>query len=802
MNPQEKRREVSLYDYLNLIYRHRVLIITVFLLTTISAWVFSMLSEPVYEASSVVKLALKETRLNVIPEISPSLRTVDPVQSQIEIIKSRALLENLVMKHGLNVSFLTPVDAFEFDTIWTTRQAKEGIYTIKFKDEYFQVIAPDGTIIGNGRLGELFDGEILGFLIRPKKKNYPLIVKFVVTSPDRVALSLKGIFKVTQKGQTDLAVISARGSSPEFVKKMADALADEYVAFTLYGLQEEAKALRRFLEEQLKKVEKELKSAEDSLRAFKERSGIFLLDESAKTLIERLSALQSELAKAETEKQEAEHRLASLRAQLGEKKATFGEYKQTASSPEVSSNPLVRSLKEKLTSLEIQKAMLLEKYTELHPEVVAVNREIAKTKEELNKAVANALKSGPSAADPIFQNLIAGIIESETKIQAAEGRINALKQLIKKYEEQMKLLPQKEVELAELTRRVEANRAVYSMLLNKLEETKIAEAQKSTDAKVIEYATTPLSPVRPNKKLNVILGAILGLVLGLGGAFILEYVDVNVKTPEEVEELLGVQVLGSIPYIKSGEETEPRVKLVTNLDPKSVTAEAYRSLKVNLRFASTGEPIRTFMVSSAKPEEGKTLTAVNLAITSVLAGERVILVDADMRNPSVHRFLELPKCPGFTNVLKGEETIDEAIKHPEAVKDLSVLTCGSEVNNALEIINSESFNRLLLELTNRFDTIIFDTAPILLVSDTLAMGDKVKNLLLVVRAGYTERPVLLAAMRAIKRTNINLIGAVVNAIHVQKHYGYYYPYKYYSYYEEKEKKTPIKKSFWSNLFKT
>jgi len=792
MNSEEKGREVSLYDYINLVYRHRVLIIVVFVITTLGAWIFSLLSPPVYQASSIVKLALKETRLNVIPEISPSLRTVDPVQSQIEIIKSRALLENLVMKHGLNISFLTPVDAFEFDTLWTTRRAKEGIYTVKFKGEYFQVFAPDGSVIGNGRLGEPFDGGVLGFLIRAKREDYPLVIKFIVTAPDRVALSLKGIFRVTQKGQTDLAVISAQGSSPDFVKKMADALADEYVAFTLYGMQEEAKALRSFLEEQLDKVERELRQAEDSLRAFKERAGIFLLDESARTLIERLSALQSELAKAETEKQEAEHKLASLRAQLGEKTATFEKYKQTASSPEVSSNPLVRSLKEKLTSLEIQKAMLLEKYTELHPEVVAVNREIAKTKEELNRAVANALKSGPSAGDPIFQNLIAGIIESETKIQSTEGRINALEQLIKKYEAQMKLLPQKEVQLAELTRNVEANRAVYSMLINKLEETKIAEAQKSTDAKVIEYATKPLDPIKPRKKMNVLLGAILGLVLGLGGAFVLEYVDVNVKTPEEVEELLGVQVLGNIPYIKSAEDAEPRVRLITNLDPKSVTAEVYRSLKVNLKFASTGEPIRTFMVSSAKAEEGKTLTAVNLAITSVQAGERVILVDADMRNPSVHRFLEMTKSPGFTDVLKGEETLDDAIKHPEFLRDLAVLTCGSDVSNTLEVINSESFNRLLNELVNRYDTVIFDSPPILLVSDTLAMADRVKNLLLVVRAGYTERPALIAALRALRRANINLVGAVVNAIHLQKHYGYYYPYKYYGY-EEREKRKGKKK---------
>jgi capsular exopolysaccharide synthesis family protein len=783
---EEEKREITLFDYLNVFYRYRFLILAVFIITTVSAYIFSSLSPPVYVARSVVKLALKEPKLSVVPEIYLATRTVDPVQSQLEVIRSKALAKKVVMMLGLNVRFLTE-SFLRMDTVWTTEEVLPGEYTLKFEDHDFWLIDPEERVLGRGRIGEIFEKNGIGFRLVLDEGSPPRIARFIVLNPLGVAGNVAGMFKVKQKGETNLAVIEAWGESPSLVSKAANALAKAYVDFALYGLIEEARATREFLERQVDKVEKELRKAENELKKFKERERIYFMDEAAKALVQRIASLESKLAEAKTNREEAKRRLENLRAQLESEKKTFGEYKVIASSPEVGSNPLVQSLRAKLTTLEMEKARLLEKYTTMHPEVEAVQREIDRVKNELEEAVKNALEVGPSAGDPVFRSIVSGIIESETKMNAEEGKIEALTTLINKYSEELKRMPEKEVKFAELTRRVESLRSTYKMLLSKLEEARIAEAKETGEAKVIDLAQVPIKPVKPKKKMNVILGALLGIFLGLGGSFLLEYVDLSVKTPDEVESLLNVQVMTSIPYIGKG--TSIREKLITALDPKGPEAESYRALRTNLKFV--GEPMPTLMaITSSTEKEGKTLTASNFALTLAQLGNRVLLVDGDMRNPNIHRIFDIQKSPGLREYLEGKGKFEEIVRNIEGT-NLSVIPSGEIPLNPLELIDSEKFDELLKKIKEEFDFIIFDTPPLLPVIDTLEMGTKMDGVLLVVKAGVTERPVLREAKKRLTRSKIRLLGAILNAVEVKKHYGYYYPYDslyYYGYGKRKERR--------------
>jgi capsular exopolysaccharide synthesis family protein len=318
-----------------------------------------------------------------------------------------------------------------------------------------------------------------------------------------------------------------------------------------------------------------------------------------------------------------------------------------------------------------------------------------------------------------------------------------------------------------MTRARDTAEKQYLMLASKLQDLQIRENARRSTARIIERAIPPVVPVRPRKLVNLALSLILGVLFGFCFAFVQEYLDDRLSTPDEADRLLGVPVLGHIPLI-GGDAG----RLMTLLPAHSPTAESYRSLRSSIGFAAIDAPLRTLLVTSSHQGEGKSTTSANLAICMAIEGRRVLLVDADLRRPNLHRILELPQTPGLTDVLMGNQKLSEALQ-PTEVPGLRVLTSGPVPPNPAELLNSTAMAHLVSELQSMADVVIFDTPPCLPVTDAPVLAAKVEGVLLVAEIGEARKADLKHAKELFDRAHARTVGLIFNKISGASG-GYYY----------------------------
>jgi uncharacterized protein involved in exopolysaccharide biosynthesis/Mrp family chromosome partitioning ATPase len=434
-------------------------------------------------------------------------------------------------------------------------------------------------------------------------------------------------------------------------------------------------------------------------------------------------------------------------------------------------------LQNRLADLETRKSELLQRYTELHPDVKEIEEQILRVKEQLRQ------------------------------------------------------MPEKELEYSRLTRDVEAYTNFYRITREKLELARIAEVEKIPEASLVDPADVPASPISPNKHLNYFLGTVIGLMLGLAGAFLVEQLDTSIGTIEDVENYLKLPALGVIPYLITAEDKKRnfierlwprefqgkekivhlRNQLLIHYSSSSPIFEAYRILRTNIQTEVFKEKIegKILLFSSSGPEEGKSITISNLAIVMAQGGLRTLLIDADMRRSTIHKLFGLrQKEPGlcdilrgttepneairtFTDILMGELGFDEALKIP-GLDNLSILTSGSSTTTPAELLSSIEMETLLGKLRNKFDVVLLDSPPVLAVADAAILASKVDGIILVYRVGKTARTVLLRTKTQLTESGASVKGIVLNNIspEMEMRYGYYYQYKYYGkYYVDKKEET-------------
>ncbi|MBA7633224.1 Tyrosine-protein kinase wzc [subsurface metagenome] len=395
-----------------------------------------------------------------------------------------------------------------------------------------------------------------------------------------------------------------------------------------------------------------------------------------------------------------------------------------------------------------------------------------------------------------------------------------IKEEMETLRKEMKLVPAEEIELTRIMREVSANESLYLMLQKKFKEAQIREAEKVGTVSVIDRAVGA-SLVSPNKKLNFGVGAVIGLMLGLLFAFVTESLDTSVGTIEEVEAYLKIPVLGVIPHIPEAREEVPfwrrhrvkakekgtrlREQLIVHWNPKSTVSEAYRSLQTNIDFTRMGKKGDTLLFVSAEPREGKTLTVCNCAVALAQMGKKVLLVESDLRRPVLHRIFGLKKEPGLTDILikklKAQEAIrtttdiilgdlkmEEVLKTP-GLDNLSLLTSGHLPPNPTELLGSPEMRELISEFKTKYDVILFDSSPILPVTDGTILGAQVDGVVMVYQVGRAARGALRRAKVQLDNAKAHILGIVLNDIRAAEMRlapHYYYRYRYYG--EEKERR--------------
>ncbi len=341
------------------------------------------------------------------------------------------------------------------------------------------------------------------------------------------------------------------------------------------------------------------------------------------------------------------------------------------------------------------------------------------------------------------------------------------------------------------------------MMTGKLEETKISQAGQGGNIRILDEAIEPGAPIKPNKRLNIMLGILIGLGLGFGVVFLIDYFDNTVRTIEEVEQL-GLNLLGAIPQIElnsKGDTFEGKnwpdsdvghvieSKLVTHFDPKSPISEAYRILRTNLRFTRVvDESLKTVVITSAGPREGKSTTVANLAITLANMGSKVVLVDSDLRRPVIHSIFGMEKENGLTNYMIDSMPFESILK-PTMIENLTIVPCGLLPPNPSELLGSQKMDEFINQLKAKFDMILFDSPPVIAVTDAAVLSNKVHGVVMVISAGNTNRDAIGRSKSLLENVNARIVGAVLNNVNVESTYGSSYYHYYHYYYGGKSKKS-------------
>ncbi len=321
-------------------------------------------------------------------------------------------------------------------------------------------------------------------------------------------------------------------------------------------------------------------------------------------------------------------------------------------------------------------------------------------------------------------------------------------------------------------------RSTYSSLVASFQQGKLAEAQAINNIVVAEPAKVPRLPIRPNTRTNALLAAVVGALLAMGAAFMVEYLDDTLKTPDDVERVSGLSTLGAIARLK---DTGGTRQLVAWLQSRAPESEAYRTLRTNIQFSSVDKPVRTLLVTSSGPGEGKSTTAANLAVVMAQTGQRVVLVDTDLRRPVLHKVFGVPNNTGLTAaMLAGDDLAMQTLLQPTGVENLSVLTSGPVPPNPSELLGSHRMASLIGNLAAAADLVVFDSPPVLAVTDAAVLGRQLDGVLLVVDAGKTREQALANATTELQQTGANVLGIALNRIDSRRGGYYYYYYHYYA----------------------
>lgn len=441
--------------------------------------------------------------------------------------------------------------------------------------------------------------------------------------------------------------------------------------------------------------------------------------------------------------------------------------------------------------------------------------------EELLRALGNDVKGirvSPSIQGKLTELELA-LFDLKQRYTDKHPAIKQIKDQISDLEKHLNGFSGQELEYARLNREVEVNRKLHAMLKEKLEEARITEAQKVSDVSILNPAVMPGSPVGTQKKTGVLLGGLTGIILGVIVVFIWESLDTSIGTIEDVENLLKLPVLGIIPSVKmkhQGKENffqrwfskflpvkQTRIdeiysRLVVHYEPKSLIAEAYRAIRTNLKISPS---LKTLLITSTTPQEGKTTVLTNLGLAITQTGLKTLLVSSDLRRPAIAKTFGLKEEPGInevitkvvdleevlrssSDIMMGEMKLNKIMETP-GMENINILTAGHVSANPAELLESKEMDTLIDELKNKFDLILFDSPPVLPVTDAMLLSSKVDGVILVYEAGRTARSVLLRAKRQLESAGAKILGVVLNHIRPESETTVNYPYYRYTYYGEK-----------------
>ena len=436
------------------------------------------------------------------------------------------------------------------------------------------------------------------------------------------------------------------------------------------------------------------------------------------------------------------------------------------------------SLKRKYEEQKIQLSQLLRDFTPMHPTVVTLKKELAALEEQI-EIQKKLLVAGQSSTMQGIESTLEQYKNAKRELEGLKAQKIAVAQVLQRTKDNLKALLKLKSQYSLLQREVESNQKLFEMILLKRKEVSLKEAMQISDVKIVEPARLSLTPVKPKKLLNLVLGCMVGLFAGIGLAFLLDYFDTTLKTKAEIHNLTNLPVLGILPEITEQKEEYSVIELIAQKAPMSPYTEAYRSLCTSIRYSKAQSP-KVILVTSSVVAEGKTTTALNLAFVFAQTGEKVLLIDGDLRKPRHHNIFKTQRTPGLSDV---EGTDYLALVKDSGTENLSILSCGTKIGNPAEFMHLQS--RILIEqVKDKFDRVIVDSPPVNAVADSAIMSQSVDAVLLVASAGQITKGELLASLEELHTVGSPVIGTVVNNLSNDSSSYYYYSRSYYNSYTD------------------
>jgi tyrosine-protein kinase Etk/Wzc len=561
---------------------------------------------------------------------------------------------------------------------------------------------------------------------------------------------------ISQYQETDILQVKATSPDPQEAMMMANTLAEIMVGQNQTQLRAQYRSARTFLEAQMDKVKEGYNTGLREINDFKKQEKTLNLAIETKLAVEKMADLLNDKENTVIELAQARARLGRLKEHLAKQTPEF------LSASTLKENPHIGVLKKRLTELKLQLSEATSQLTESHPQVQSLRSQITVAEEELKREIEVYCSSAPE------------LTSLQKEIAALEAHLKGVNADFDQYFKSLEAMSDKAFKQASLDLELKAMPEAYSLLLDSLYQTGVAEATTLSEIRVIEPAIKAVSPTYPNKALNGVLGALMGLVFGCGLVFIRELLDDTIRTAEDVKLLSPIAFIGTVPRFGA-----QRTPLISARDPNDPLYESYRRIRTQFELIEhvRHKPLQSLLITSAGPEEGKSTTAANLGISVAREGKKVVIIDMDLRRPSLHAYFDLPNDAGLADVLQGTTALNEGIQ-PTRVRDLSIISSGPPFPDPGALIESDNTGPLISELRARYDLVILDSAPLLVKSDALVLAQHVDGSVIVLDSEKTTRRAVDELMKILASAHITPLGVILNRYSIEKGKYFYHQYYY------------------------
>lgn len=718
----------TLKDYLNLIRSNIIPIIIVTLVGLIVAILYAINAQNIYKSTAYIKLEK--------PKAGGILQ--NPFSSGFSDFGNDRFIANEI----------------EIMQSWSTREkvAETLIDSFRF------VNAPDSFYL-------LLDREL--FSEREGKVQ--------LKSKESITKMLEQIVTIEQQRGIDFVEVTVESPRPYEAALIANSYAHEYYNRNLDLNRQQLVSIREFLGNQREEKLDQLVLAEERLKKYQEEGGIISLPEQASALISQLTDFESKMNAVKIDLTISERNLNEFKQELANKDPKLKDYLESQAA-----QPYLKSLQEQIAKEQTKKDNVLasgslsRSNNELIKEIDNKLEELRrKLNEEITKRTAGLLASSPEEIKSLTQK----VFEEEVKYRSLLASYNELSRIVRDYESRFNQLPDRSIGLARLQREQTSFEKLYLLIEEKYQEAIINERSQPGDVFIVDKARIPTGPSRPNRPMIIAVGLILGLGMGFGYAFVRNYFDNTIKTPDDIQKR-NFNVLAWIPQFQISDSNK-EFEFIVSKKPDSIPSEAFRALRTRIQFSKLDrDSIKTILVTSSTPKEGKTTVSVNLAGSFAQSNKKTLIIDCDLRKPRVHAVFNDKRFPGFTDYFFGQATYEEIVRK-SSLNNLYYITAGTIPPNPSEILGSVEMQQFLKKLKNEFEMIILDSPPVIAVTDSEILSSLVDATILVVSADQTEVELMQKAGELLQHQHGSFLGVLLNNFTYKSGYGSYYKYYYY-----------------------